>query len=483
MSRPLRLLLIEDTEDDAVLLLRELANASYDVTHLRVETARAMQAALQESVWDVVISDWTLPSFSAPEALAVLLKSGLDLPFIIVSGVISEDVAVHALKAGAHDFLVKDRMARLVPAVEREMREAEVRRSERRASEALVRSERLLRLVTESVPDGIVATDADGDVMLLNPAARRLLGSSSSRALADAAPDESVALSSTSLYLADGQTPCPAKDLPLARALRGETVESEELSVGEADSPDAHRVSMSARPMHDDARQLQGAVAVIRDVTRERSMQQQLMVSDRMASVGLLAAGVAHEINNPLASLIVNVQLALEAVKGLCMRMPDLRDTQEIHDELRDAHEAGERILGIVRDIKVFCHSETQDAPSIQLQSVLESAIRMAWNQIRHRAELVRSYGKIPHVRASEARLCQVFLNLLVNAAQALPDGEKHRHRISVSTSLAPDGRVIAEIRDTGHGIPRSRSASSARSAATSRSRASRARAPHFAFA
>ena len=445
MSTPLRLLLVEDTQDDADLLLRELARGHYAVSHRRVETASAMQEALSGTEWDLVISDWTLPTFSAPEALAVLLKSGVDLPFIIVSGAIGEDVAVHALKAGAHDFMVKDRLTRLVPAVERELREAEVRRSERRAREALVRSERLLRLVTESVPDGIVASDADGEITLSNAAARRLLGDRSTDSAGDLVPDLH-----TGLYLPDGRTPCSGKDLPLTRALCGETVEAQELVVGE--EPQARRICMTARPMHDEALQLQGAVSVVRDITSERAMQQQLMVSDRMASVGMLAAGVAHEINNPLASLIVNVQLALETVKRLGAQLP--HEAQELMEELSDAHQAGERILTIVHDIKAFCHFDDQGPPSIQLQPVLESAIRMAWNQIRQRAELVRSYAEIPHVSGNESRLCQVFLNLLVNAAQALPDGKQEGHRIEVSTRVGSDGRVIAEIKDTGPGMP-----------------------------
>jgi PAS domain S-box-containing protein len=445
VTTPLRLLLVEDTQDDADLLLRELRRGSYAVAHRRVETAGMMQEALEREPWDLVISDWTLPTFSAPEALAVLLKTGLDLPFIIVSGAIGEDVAVHALKAGAHDFMVKDRLTRLVPAVERELREAEVRRSERRAREALVRSERLLRLVTDSVPDGIVASDADGEITLSNAAARRLLGDRTPDAAGESLPDLH-----TGLYLPDGRTACPGKDLPLTRALCGETVEAQELVVGEGTH--ARRISMAARPMHDDALQLQGAVSVIRDITNERGIQQQLMVSDRMASVGMLAAGVAHEINNPLASLLVNVQLALETVQRLGARLPE--DAQELVDELRDAHEAGSRILTIVHDIKAFCHTDSQEAPTIQLAPVLDSAIRMAWNQVRQRAELVRSYAETPHVRANEARLCQVFLNLLVNAVQALPDGNREGHRIEVATRVAPDGRVVAEIKDTGTGMP-----------------------------
>src|SRR5258706_16108603 len=126
MGRPLRVLIIEDSEEDAQLLLRELQHGGYEVEFERVETAEVMQAALSQKNWDLILSDYTLPTFSAPKALEVLKTSSLDLPFIIVSGTIGEEIAVAALKAGANDFLVKGKFARLGPAIERELREAEI---------------------------------------------------------------------------------------------------------------------------------------------------------------------------------------------------------------------------------------------------------------------------------------------------------------------------------------------------------------------
>jgi two-component system cell cycle sensor histidine kinase/response regulator CckA len=137
-SKSLRVLLVEDSKDDADLLLHELTRGGYDVVAERVETADAMRAALQRGSWNVVLSDYSMPTFSAPEALRVLQESKQDLPFIIVSGTIGEEAAVAALKAGASDFLVKGKLARLIPALERELHEA-VLRSERTTLEAQLR--------------------------------------------------------------------------------------------------------------------------------------------------------------------------------------------------------------------------------------------------------------------------------------------------------------------------------------------------------
>lgn len=142
MPTLLRALIVEDNERDAALLIRELRRAN-EVTFKRVETAEDMRAALKGQAWDIVISDFSLPMFSAAAALSVLKESGLDLPFIIVSGTIGEETAVEAMRAGAHDFIPKDAVARLLPAIERELREADVRRERMKMREHLLISERM----------------------------------------------------------------------------------------------------------------------------------------------------------------------------------------------------------------------------------------------------------------------------------------------------------------------------------------------------
>jgi PAS domain S-box-containing protein len=148
--KPLRLLLVEDSEDDAELVLLELRRGGYDATFTRVDNAEDMRAALDGKKWDLVIADYVMPRFSGPAALHILQELNSDLPIIIVSGHIGEDIAVAAMKAGASDYVMKDRLARLVPAVERELREAEVRRARRAADEALRESEQRLKLALEA---------------------------------------------------------------------------------------------------------------------------------------------------------------------------------------------------------------------------------------------------------------------------------------------------------------------------------------------
>jgi len=161
MSRPLTLLQVEDSESDAQLIVRLLKNAGYDVHSERVETAPQMRSALEKSTWDVIIADYHLPHFDAPSALAVLQGTGLDIPFLVVSGAVGEDRAVAIMIAGAHDFLSKSSLLRLVPAVEREIQEASVRRERKAADEAL----RIARQETErshELLDAVFIAQMDG---------------------------------------------------------------------------------------------------------------------------------------------------------------------------------------------------------------------------------------------------------------------------------------------------------------------------------
>ncbi len=192
-----------------------------------------------------------------------------------------------------------------------------------------------------------------------------------------------------------------------------------------------------------------GFVMVARDVTDRKNTEMQLMLADRMASVGTLAAGVAHEINNPLAAVIANLDMAMQDLDTLdrAELPPDLLD------ELGDARVSADRVREIVRDLKLFSRTHEDQVGAVNVEKVLDSTLRMAWNEIRHRAKLVKDYHGVARVVANESRLGQVLLNLIVNAVQAIPEGKYDSNEIRVTTSATADHVIIA-IRDTGMGIP-----------------------------
>jgi nitrogen-specific signal transduction histidine kinase/CheY-like chemotaxis protein len=205
---------------------------------------------------------------------------------------------------------------------------------------------------------------------------------------------------------------------------------------------------------------MSGAVLVFRDLTDEHhaaaiqtQYQQQLILADRMASVGTLAAGVAHEINNPLTYVTANLDLAIEEIRAVSGGSASGR-LKGLEELLLEAREGNARVTKIVRGLKTFSRIEEERSAVIDLIPVLELSINMAFNEIRHRARLVKEYGGLPLVDADDARLGQVFINLLVNAAQALPEASTDENEIRIVTSTGPHGEAVVEIRDTGPGIP-----------------------------
>ncbi|WP_434391792.1 hybrid sensor histidine kinase/response regulator [Melittangium boletus] len=178
-----------------------------------------------------------------------------------------------------------------------------------------------------------------------------------------------------------------------------------------------------------------------------------------MASMGTLAAGIAHEINNPLAFVISNLGFLSDELRRMPSIMPPgglaaRPEANEWRGVLTEAREGAERVRQIVRQLKAFSRPDEERVDAVDLHAVLDSAVMLAANEIKHRAKLWREYGPVPRVMGNEGRLCQVFLNLVVNAAQAIPEGAADKNEIRLLTRRGRDGRVVVEVQDTGSGIP-----------------------------
>ena len=171
---PLRLLIIEDSEDDAFLLVHSLNREGFEVTSTRVDTPDGMRQALAQQSWDAIISDYQMPSFNGLAALGIYKEFVLDIPFIVVSGAIGEETAVNVMRAGAHDYLIKDNLARLVPAIQRELQEARLRQERRDALTALQHSESRYRAIVEDQTEMINRSTLDGTITFVNNAYARL---------------------------------------------------------------------------------------------------------------------------------------------------------------------------------------------------------------------------------------------------------------------------------------------------------------------
>ncbi len=437
MARRLRVLVLEDSNEDALRIVRELRTRWPELVYEVVASPAALEKVLDRP-WDLAVADYQFPDATAIDFLRILRERSLDVPVLMVSGTLDDETAARVMRAGADDFLRKESLFRLVPAVERELREAANRREHRTVLEALRQSEQLFRRMVETSHEGIWLLDADDRTIYLNRRMAAMLGLE---------PQAAVNTSIFDYVQGNSRSAIEA----CLRHRQGRT-EHQEIRLTRADGS-VLWVLIAASPMSEDDGTYTGHVAFVSDVTEQRTIQHQLMVSDRMASVGILAAGVAHEINSPLAAVVANLDLIRERLEAACgapVPADDLAST------LDNAREAAEQVRQIARDLKLFSRTEDSDRVAVDVREVLDSAIRIAWNEIRYRARFHRDFRPVPPVVANASRLGQVFLNLLVNAAQAIPSGRAGDHEIRVATAAAPEGRVEVRIADTGDGIPAS---------------------------
>ena len=193
--------------------------------------------------------------------------------------------------------------------------------------------------------------------------------------------------------------------------------------------------------------QAQGRVllSIIRDVTDRQRLQDQLMHADRLVALGTLTASIIHEINNPLAYVLNNLELAQKVLH----RAPNA----QLEPFVQDAREGAERMRGIVQSTRALLRSEEQPWRLVDVREVLESTLQMTWLEVRDHAQLVREYGEVPLVSAMESQLGQVFLNLVINAVQAIPAGDPENNEIRLVTATSKVGHVVVEVRDTGSGM------------------------------
>jgi PAS domain S-box-containing protein len=443
MSGPLRLLIVEDNEDDALLIAREFRRAGYELAWERVETPDAMSSALERGEWDAITSDNSMPHFSGPEALKLTRSKGYDIPFLIVSGTMGEEAAVVGMRAGANDYLLKGNLTRLVPALERELREAANRREQRRAALRLHEEQQFQRALLESLNAGIVACNASGQLTLLNHAGAQILGL------------EGMPLpqppGSYQLYRADGLTLLEQKELPLVRALRGEHLRNAELVVRPKDAPPRSVLVNAHRILDAEGRTL-GAVAAFTDITGLKRAQEELarqrealFQSEKLAAMGQLLAGVAHELNNPLSVVLGQASLLRRA-------LGEHPETGRIDKIAR----AAERCARIVRNFLALARQRPPERQRVAVGSVIDETMELLNYSLRVdgievHLDLER---QAPSLWADGHQIQQVLINLLTNAQHALREVPPPR-RVTITTRVTPArDRVVIEVSDNGPGIP-----------------------------
>lgn len=439
MSVPLRLLLVEDSEDDILLIVRELRRGGYNLVYQRVDTDAAMNAALDGKQLDIIIADYAMPQFSGIAALHLFKEKGLDVPFIIVSGTIGEDVAVAAMKAGAHDYLHKDNLARLVPAVERELREAKVRR-ERAAAFEQIREQAALLDVTQ---DAIIVQDLAGHICYWNKSAERLYGWSAGEAVGHKASQLLFAkVSSDALPLT------PDSSLLIQKGeWQGEFYQV---------TKDSQEIIVESRwkLMRDQEGQPKSILVVNTDITQKKQLETQFLRAQRLESIGTLAGGIAHDLNNVLSPIL----MGLEIIK---MKLPD-PESQKLLATLESSTQRG---ADIVRQVLAFARGLEGRHGNLQLKHLIQEILQMAQETFPKSIDIVAHTPKDLWVISGDAtQLQQVLLNLCVNARDAMPHGgtltiktenvwlDEYYARMNIEAKAGP--YVVLTVSDNGMGIP-----------------------------
>jgi signal transduction histidine kinase/FixJ family two-component response regulator len=433
---PLHVLLVEDNADDAFLLERHLLKNGFAPRIVRVETAEELLAEFARADKpDLILADYNLPTFSGPEALQIVKSTGLDIPFIMLSGVMSETTAVESMRAGAQDYVTKQNLSRLVPAVERELKEAEDRRKKLAAELALQASEDRFHRLVEAMPLGLLITDAGGDIVYTNIAAKRLFCLDRAGCLDDPHaikldhlfPDLKPEVFFNALIPLQEPFEATCRALPAP----GEPAQSIDVLVGVA------LLNPDAAPEH---RQLAAFVA---DLTLQKKSEEMLRRTEKLAVAGRLAASIAHEINNPL-----------EAVTNLLYLVGRTELTDDARNYLELASHELDRVAQITVQTLRF-HRRSSKPVETDLADLVESVLPLFQSRTRLLHAVVESrFRPSPKVLIHDGEIRQVIANLISNATDALGEGGKLVLRLAPArhghTGISG---VMLTVADSGHGM------------------------------
>lgn len=437
--RRLRVLVVEDYEPDALLLRRHLNRAGYDTEMRRIETREQMDDALRNGPWDLVIADYTLPSFGARDALAMMQASGLDLPFIIVSGTISEESAVSAMRAGAHDYVLKGNLERLLPAIERELADSEARREKLRTAAALKAVESRFSATFNQAAVGMAHISLDGHWILTNQRLRDIAGLTAEELEATSFYD--LLLPASERDLEGGQDREIVLEDLLSRKIPSLRVEKR------LRHKDGHAVDvqLTISILQPDPSETESLSLVVEDISarkadaRERAeLVKRLINSERLASAGRMANTLAHEINNPLEAL-TNVLYLLQTHPAL---PADLQELVSMGARELD------RVGHITRTTLSFYRGNTSAGHPLNklIGEVLQIfSSRAEGSQVQVISDLSPSESGATFALS----LRQVFANLIGNAIEAMSGTGGTLTIRTRETSKA----AIVTIADTGPGI------------------------------
>jgi two-component system, cell cycle sensor histidine kinase and response regulator CckA len=434
----IRLLHLEDNTNDAEIIAERLRQGGLCCQIKRVEDRRAFLAAIEDDLkgWEVILADYTLPSFDGISALKIAHEKCPEVPFIFVSGAIGEERAVETLKAGATDYVLKDRLARLPVAVERALRER-TESQERRQSEALLK---LRTKALESAANGVVITDREGTIIWANPACTTLTGytvdellGQNPRILNAGRQDEAFYRNLWTTILA-------------GEVWRGEITNRRKDGT-------LYIEEMTITPVPDTEGAITSFIAIKQDVTARRVLEEQLTQAQKMEAVGRLAGGVAHDFNN-----------LLTVIMGYSDTLLEDHPKTSVSICAKEIKSAGDRAAALIRQLLMFSRRQVIQPRILNLNDVVSNMGRMLRRLLGENLELIISKGyNVGSVKADPVQLEQIIINLAVNARDAMPNGGRLAIETANATfehatykdgaAIGPGSYVLLTVTDHGEGM------------------------------
>ena len=438
------ILIVEDEPIVAKDLQESLREMGYDAYAIASSADDAIRRATDKCP-DLVLMDIRIKGDRDGIQTAEILRQMFGVSVIYLTAHADDATIERAARTAPYGYLLK-------PIKSADLRSAvEVAAFKLKLDKAIGERERRFSTALDAVSDAVVAVDLAGKVTYLNPAAEALIGASADAAMGKTA-DQVLQLMNKAAEIAEV--------IPLEPALPGNGSAGQgEMRPGNLSAdPPSHLSGTSATPLA--ASHLRGAVMVFRDVGEKKRMQQQLELADRLASLGTMAAGTAHELNNPLTVVITNsgfiadeLQQFQQDLNSTVLRELTDKRIKRISEALGDVQAAASRMGRIVADLRGFARPAEQNSGVLEPRRCIEWAIRATAHEFQHRANLRTRIEAAPAVTGDSSRLEQVLVNLLINAAHAIAPGRADQHEVCVSLRTDDRSRAIIEIRDSGAGI------------------------------
>jgi len=434
MTTPINILIVEDSQDYADLLVRELRREGFEPKCKRVETEPDFLAELKK-LPDIILSDYSMPQFSGLRAAQLAQESGLGIPFILISGTVGEETAVEAMKHGATDFLLKDRIGRLGPAVRRALQEAEEHRELNRVEDARRAVEARYRTLFDCAPDGIVIANPNSYYLDANASVCKMLGYTH---------DEFMGLHASNIVI-------QAEIGNIASALIEIKARSDYHREWQFRRKDGSvfTAEVIATAMPDG-----NLLAMIRDITERKQLEAQFIEAQKMEVIGHLASGIAHDFNNILGVIIGYNDLMT----------PEIAPDSLSHKCAEEIRHAAERAVALTRQLLLFSRKQAVQPTVLNLHEVIEGMDKMLRRLVDENVEMtIVPENESGRIKADSGLVGQLLMNLVVNARDAMPNGGKLKIETANVTldenyALAHAGAsagdyVMLAVSDTGIGM------------------------------